>query len=149
MLILRQSLVRLVTLLFLRKGNRLKWEADNLHPSRSEANNVSKLQQFALCRFSECCFSKTNLPLNIAVFKIMTADAPRTMQSVSLECWYVHSRLDKLQSILPITLVQSSEHLNGTTCFGFSLRVRLFSAPVYKVCVCVVNVCNKLGESLF
>jgi len=41
MLQLRQSLITLVTLLFLRKGNRLKWEADNSHPSSSEAYNVS------------------------------------------------------------------------------------------------------------
>jgi len=84
------------------------------------------LQQFALYLFKGCCFSKTNLTFKTAVFKIMTAYALRTMQSVPLECRYVPTRLHQLYSILPFTLVQSLEHINRTTCFVFSLLVRLF-----------------------
>jgi hypothetical protein len=114
MLLLRQSLIRLVTLFFLRKGNRLKWEADNSHPSSSEANNVTNFTTLRSISLLGLLLLKHNLQFKISVFKIMTAYALRTMQSVPLECRYVRTRLHQLHSILPITLVQSLEHINGS-----------------------------------
>jgi hypothetical protein len=106
------------------------------------------LRQLALYCLLDCCYTQTNLPFKMAVFKFMTAYAVRTRRSVPLERLYLSTRPHGVKFFItnhPRSKLENTHTRSYMLWFQFKRSVVLLldiSLP------CVVAVYNKLASSV-